>query len=320
MNKVLHFTKQEYFGFPIRKINAFPAFIVSMILMIWNTSTVKAQQTSVEIPNTNVSGSFIGPTTNSSRVIQLIIDDSQLTALNGKYLTSIAFRLSSTASANWPASTATFPTYEIFLSNGVDPANRQLDFTANIVGTQTQVRAGSLVIPAGAFTSGGNPNDFSFNIVFDTPWLYSGTNLVIEIRHTGSDSTSQISHAASPSSSGYGTLYSACWATSMTNTVNQANFTYVKINAENSLGISSSVEIDSELSIYPNPVKDVLEINSSAGISELSIFNFTGQKIYSAKHNGTSAKINVESWQKGTYILQLTDKNSNTSSRKFIKK
>lgn len=318
MNKVLHFTKQENFNFPAKKINAFSAFMVSVILMIWNTSTVKAQQTSAEVPSTNVSGTFLGPMANVERTIQLIIADSQLASLNGKYINSISFRLNSSASASWPTSATTFPNYEIFLSNGVNPANRQLDFAANVVGTQTQVRAGSLVIPAGAFTSGGNPNDFTFNIMFDTPYLYNGTNLIIQVHHTGSNGTSQSIHATSTSTNGYGTLFTTCWQG--TGNVLQGNFTYVKINAVNNLGVSSSVEIDSELSVYPNPVKDVLDVNYSAGISELSVFNFTGQKIHSSKHNGTSAKINVESWQKGTYILQLTDKNGNTSSRKFIKK
>jgi len=297
-------------GNSIRQVCLFISF-----LMISSTASLNSQ-TSKVIPDISVTGAFIGPLTNGARTNQLIIDDSQLTTLSGKYLTSISFRLPTTATVSWPAANTTFPNYEVYLSNSVDPANRQLNFTANVVGTQTQVRAGSLLIPAGSLTAGGAPNAFTFDIVFNTPYLYTGTNLLIEIRHTGSDGTSASTHAAGTSTAGYGTLFTSCWAS--TGNVMNANFSYVKINSLDALGVKS-VEIDGGLSVYPNPVTDYLFVKSAKEVAEFNIFNMAGQKIFSQKNTRKTPQLDVSNIAKGNYILQIIDRNGNTSSTKFIK-
>lgn len=299
------------------KRNRLSCYAFILMISVLSIVNVKAQ-TSAVIPDSNVSGSFLGPLANSTRTYQMLIDDSMLTGLTGKYLSSISFRLLSSASAPWPSANATYSSYQIYLSNGVDPANRQLDFAANVVGTQTMVRSGSLVIPAGSLTSGGNPNAFSYEIAFDTPYLYSGGNLIIEIRHTGSDSGSVSTHSVTSTNTtaGYGSLFSACWQG--TTTVNNGNFSYIKINSVDMLGVKS-VEIGGEVSVYPNPVKDYLYIKSTAEVSELHVFNMVGQKVYSQKSNEKTPKLNVSSLPKGNYILQMTDKYGNASSTKFIK-
>lgn len=285
------------------------AFTVSAILLF---SATKAQ-TSLTVPNLTVAGAFTGPFANSTRTYQMIIDDSQLTALSGKYITSISLRIPTTAAAAWPASNTTYPDYQIYLSDGVEPANRQLNFAANVVGTQTQVRSGSLLIPSGAVTNNGN---FSFDITFNTPYLYTGTNLVIEIRHTGSNGTTTSIDAVGTGTAGYGTLFTACWSSSTS--VLQGNFSYVKINSGSVLGVKS-VEIDGGASVYPNPVKDQLYVKSANDIVELNIFNMVGQKVYSQKNSVKNPQLNVSGLAKGNYILQMIDKNGNSTSTRFIK-
>ncbi|MCX8524071.1 T9SS type A sorting domain-containing protein [Chryseobacterium formosus] len=287
------------------------------MVMIAGFVNLKAQ-TSKIIPDSNVSGSFLSPLANSARTYQMLIDDTQLTPLVGKYLNSISFRLLASASAPWPAADATFSSYQIYLSNGVDPANRQLDFAANITGAQTMVRTGALVIPAGSLTSGGDPNAFSYNILFDSPYLYNGGNLIMEIRHTGSNSTSLSTHAVTSTntSAGYGTLFSACWQAS--GSVTNGNFTYIKINSLDALGVKS-VTIEDGFSIYPNPVKDNLYVKSTKEITEFNVFNFAGQKVLSQKNNTKIPQLNTSLLQKGAYILQMIDKEGNSTSTKFIK-
>ncbi len=276
-----------------------------------------AGQTSVTVPDLTASSGFTGVYASSARTYQLIIDDSLLTALNGKYLTSIAFRLPANATSNWPATDATFPSYEIFLSNGVEPPNRQFDFSANVVGPQTQVRSGVLVVPAGALTSGADPNAFSHTINFNTPYLYTGTNLVIEIRHTGNDiSSSRSTNSTGTSTAGYGTLYTACWQG--TAGVVQGNFSFVKINSQDALGVKS-VELDTEMTVYPNPVKDVLHVRSARNIIEFTVFNYAGQKILVQSDDSGLQKLNVAPLPAGNYILQTLDKEGNAVSARFIK-
>ena len=306
----LHFSKSrnylisDYF----RKVS-FKGFTLCMFLLFF----IAKAQTTVTVPNLTTAVTFTGPFANSTRTYQMIINDSQLTALNGQYLTSISFRLPSTASNPWPAANTTYPDYQIYLSDGVEPANRQLNFAANIVGTQTQVRSGSLLIPAGSVSNNGN---FTFEITFTTPYLYTGTNLVIEVRHTGSDGTSTSIAAVGTSASGYGTLFTGCWAS--TGSVMQGNFTYVKINSTSSLSVKS-VEINGGASVYPNPAKDQLNVKSPNEIIELHIYNMAGQKVLSQKNSVKNPQINISVLTTGNYILQTIDKNGNSTSTRFIK-
>lgn len=178
---------------------------------------------------TTGTGTFLGPLSNAQRTYQLLIHSSQLAGLTGKYLTGFSMRIPASATANWPTSTVTFANYDIYLSGSVDPSARSLTFANNIVGTQTQVRSGSLVIAPNSYTFGGSPNAFGPEITFNTPWLYSGGNVLVEYRHQGFTGTSRSTDAILTSTSGYGTLFSGCWTGSYTGTSgSQGNFTVLK--------------------------------------------------------------------------------------------
>ena len=289
--------------------------IIGLIMMFGFNINTKAQSTLL-VPNSNEGSAFIGPFGNAARQLQFIIDDSLLTSLLGKNLTSISFRLPASTADAWPATALTMSAFDIYLSNSVEPANRQLDFAANVVGTQTKVRSGSLPIAAGALTVGSNPNDFSFKITFSSAWQYNGGNLLIEVRHSGTGISSRSVHAVSTSSAGYGTLYSALWQS--TGNVNQGNFIYVEITADGQLA-SSSVKIGGSPVIYPNPVEDTLYVKSDKEYTSYSIYNMTGQIVVSEKASGKSP-MNVGRLPVGQYLLKLTDKNGNTEVTQFIKK
>lgn len=285
------------------------------LIMICGSASTNAQTTLVT-PSTDLATSaFIGPYGNAARQLQLIIDDTLLTSLVGKNLTSISFRLPASTSESWPPTALNMTGFNIFLSDSVEPAARQLDFPANVVGTQTQVRSGGLAIPAGALTVGSNPNDFSFKINFTSSWQYTGGNLLIEIRHSGTGISSRTVQAASTSSAGYGTLYSALWQS--TGAVLQGNFCQVEITADGQLG-ASSVKIGSDLNIYPNPVKDMLNLKSNKEFTSYSIYNMAGQLVVSEKISSKS--MNVSRLPIGNYVIKLTDKNGNVESSSFIKK
>ena len=296
----------------IKKV--FSAAIGLILLFGFNINT-KAQSTLV-VPNSNEGSAFIGPFGNAARQLQFIIDDSLLTSMVGKNLTSISFRLPASTADAWPATALTMSAFDIYLSDSVEPADRQLDFVANVVGTQTKVRSGTLPIPAGALTVGSNPNDFSFKITFSNAWQYNGGNLLIEVRHSGTGISSRSVHAVSTSSAGYGTLYSALWQS--TGNVNQGNFIYVEITADGQLG-ANSVKIGANPVIYPNPVKDLLYIKSDKEFTSYAVYNMAGQMVASEKASGKSA-MNVARLPVGQYLLKLTDKNGNTEVTQFIKK
>ena len=176
-------------------------------------------------------GGFLGPLTSSPRRYQLLIDSSQLTAFVGQSIDGIAFRLNNSATSSYPSSDTTYDDYDIFLGGSVDPSNRSLTFADNRVGAQTQVRDGSLTIAAGSYGAGGTgPGGtaaFGPDIDFDTGYVYSGGDLLVEIVHSTSDgsSTSVDALLASNPSNGYDTNFGATWTSNLTSdTGSRGNF------------------------------------------------------------------------------------------------
>ncbi len=187
------------------------------------------------IPNayagTTGTGTFLGPLANAQRTYQLLIHANQLTNLVGTNLTGFSMRIPASATANWPTADVTYSNYDIYLSGSVDPVNRSLTFANNVVGPQTQVRSGSLTIPANSYTFGGSPNAFGPEIVFNTPWQYNGGNVLVEIRHQGFTGTSRSTDAILTSTPGYAADFSACWTGSYTGTAgSQGNFVVIKFS------------------------------------------------------------------------------------------
>ena len=180
-------------------------------------------------------GTFLGPLANTPRTYQLLISASELTSFIGLELSAITFRLGSAAAASWPNASVSFSSYDIRISQGVDPANRSLTFANNVVGAQTLVRSGALTIDAGSYQIGSTPNPFGPAINFASTYLYTGGNLLIELRHTGftgtSTSVDSVLASGGPGN-GYGTRFSAAWTGSYTGTTGtQGNFSVIQLSA-----------------------------------------------------------------------------------------
>jgi hypothetical protein len=88
-----------------------------------------------------------------------------------------------------------------------------------------------------------------------------------------------------------------------------------------SLVLTSSLGVDDfssteKIELFPNPVKDILSIDSRSGIKKLAVFNLLGQKVM-VKENTNS--LNVNKLKPGAYILKIVDENDSVSTKKFIK-
>ncbi|TVZ55076.1 putative secreted protein (Por secretion system target) [Lutibacter sp. Hel_I_33_5] len=77
-----------------------------------------------------------------------------------------------------------------------------------------------------------------------------------------------------------------------------------------------SLNHNSRIIIYPNPVKNDLSIKLKSKIKKGSIFNILGKKILSF----SSKKVDVSRINPGIYILKVEDIYGNISSKKWIKK
>jgi hypothetical protein len=88
-------------------------------------------------------------------------------------------------------------------------------------------------------------------------------------------------------------------------------------NSDNSLAINWRATSDTtlntigfdtnkfDLKIYPNPLKDILKINSAKTIKEITILNPLGQQIKTFQGNFKSKEINIIELNKGMYFLNL---------------
>jgi hypothetical protein len=73
---------------------------------------------------------------------------------------------------------------------------------------------------------------------------------------------------------------------------------------------------ENTVTIYPNPVVDILHINTSYQFDGIYITNIFGQTVYKNKSNTT--QINVSNFAPGIYILKTIDKNYLEIRQKFI--
>jgi hypothetical protein len=224
---------------------SFSVFMVAffLTLSLYSTAQQVGDVDSRVIPpsyaGTPGTAGFLGPLSNSQRTYQLLIHEDLLTDMINKEIHAIGWRLLASASADWPAAVVTFSTYDIYLSGSVPPANRSFTFAENVVGPQTLVRSGSLVIPANSYRSGNSPNAFGPDITFDNFWLYTGGHLLVEIRHMGFSGTSSSIDAVGTSAPGYLTLFSALWLGNYNATTGglQGNFGIVKFTFDDPIPV-----------------------------------------------------------------------------------
>ncbi len=74
-----------------------------------------------------------------------------------------------------------------------------------------------------------------------------------------------------------------------------------------------------KISIYPNPVTDVLHLGNSQQIKKVSFYDTSGRLVKTAVTEGKSST-DVSILQKGTYIIEYELTNGNLSYDKIIKK
>jgi hypothetical protein len=86
---------------------------------------------------------------------------------------------------------------------------------------------------------------------------------------------------------------------------------------EFSVGIDEIEKMDAEISIFPNPVKDVLYIKSESKISSAIIYNMEGKVIMDVRQINQST-INTSSLQPGVYVMSLFNGHNYLVSKRLV--
>ncbi len=89
----------------------------------------------------------------------------------------------------------------------------------------------------------------------------------------------------------------------ITTTFNARKFSITVIEAQNA-ALSVDEVLVSSLSVYPNPVKDVLTIETNNTLIAVSIYNIGGVKVFSTEHVGNKT-IDLRGLSSGIYLLKV---------------
>lgn len=75
-------------------------------------------------------------------------------------------------------------------------------------------------------------------------------------------------------------------------------------------GLATKESSTAKLSFYPNPTKDVLNIDNTIDIENVNIYDLSGKKVLTQNFNSKKVSVNVSSLAKGTYMVRVASKNS----------
>jgi hypothetical protein len=88
------------------------------------------------------------------------------------------------------------------------------------------------------------------------------------------------------------------------------------ISVQTSLGVA---DFDlKNVVVFPNPVKDILNINLEQNITAVSLYNVVGQEIQNKFYNSKEITIDVSNLLSGTYFVKVTS-NGGVKTLKVIK-
>lgn len=84
----------------------------------------------------------------------------------------------------------------------------------------------------------------------------------------------------------------------------QSNIVEIQITG---VGIDNGIP-EGQLSVYPNPAGNILNIKTIAEISNLRLLNFAGQVVYESAGNAAEMQINISDIPAGLYLLEISTK------------
>ncbi|WP_445722271.1 GEVED domain-containing protein [Flavobacterium sp.] len=90
---------------------------------------------------------------------------------------------------------------------------------------------------------------------------------------------------------------------SYTSSAGQTSTFDICVGTDPALG-SSAFDL-SGFSAYPNPVKDILNLEYTSGITSVKVFNLLGQEVLSKTLNAASAKVDMSQLNSGAYIVNV---------------
>lgn len=72
------------------------------------------------------------------------------------------------------------------------------------------------------------------------------------------------------------------------------------------------------VSFYPNPVQDIMHLNSKDAIDSVAVYTITGQKVSDVTYNNNNTELNISSLASGVYLVKVSS-NGSVENLKVVK-
>lgn len=204
---------------------SFKQFFAGIVFLL---GTLTASHADVVVPNiyngVDAPGAFTLFAPSITRTYQFIINQNQLTSVINHNI--LGFQLRASAAGQSLTTTLTTTDFQVRVGPGVAPAAASTTFAANFSGTPVLLRSGALTMPVGS--SGPNPSFGTFLISFNSPYLYTGGHLTMELRYDGAPNF--FFDAATTASPGWGVDYTNRFASSKTATTGGGPLNHLVVN------------------------------------------------------------------------------------------
>jgi len=244
---------------------------------------------------------------------------------------ALTFRFLSDGSVTRPGWTADIicspvPPENDLITNAISVTSEDQPYTDT--GVRLQFATNELLNPDGCNIAGTPGVWYSFTAAFDGSAEASisspaGTSAVIFFEAPNESVTDEteltflfeLTNQCAPSTeSSIPTVGGQSYYIFVLNTGGQSD---VMIDISESLSIGDN-NIDGFV-FYPNPVENVLNLNSNLTIEKVELFNILGQNVMNTSINATSSQLDTSGIAKGVYILRVTAEGQ-IANYKLIKK
>ena len=74
-------------------------------------------------------------------------------------------------------------------------------------------------------------------------------------------------------------------------------------------------ELSNNVKVYPNPVDDVLYINTNKNITEVNVYNVVGVKMTTVNGQQTNVSVDMNGYNSGVYFVEVKTEKENSIIR-----
>ena len=125
------------------------------------------------------------------------------------------------------------------------------------------------------------------------------------------DAKNPINHASEHSVENFANIYAVYWV---------QNYTTKEVLQSGKVGAASAIKeqllSNGEVLVYPNPARNIINIESNNEIKEVVVYNLLGQKI--KQYHSAINTIDISDMANGIYVINITT-DKGVTTKKFIK-